>query len=98
MIIQTTKKVIAGVVSYGTVVDTTGEKMLTSTGAKISYKGGGWWRINGYSNTDDKTLVDAIKVLKVRGVPCEDCGKISLYSCCSGCKMDRKVRYSKMYW
>jgi len=65
LLIQASKKAVSGVVAYGTVIDMTGEKMLTYTGAKISYRGGGWWRINGYSNTDSNNLV---KTIKSRGV------------------------------
>lgn len=52
MKVRTTHVNAASVLSDTYELATDGSKNLTKYGSKISYCGGGWWYVFGYTNTD----------------------------------------------
>ena len=70
--------VIIGLLSYGMELNTNGNENLLYNGAKAYYRGGGWWRIRGYSSKDVPEIRIAIGLLKRAGKPCSVCGKLTL--------------------
>ena len=65
MKIQATLAVIIAALGYGDDVDTTGSQNLCrTTGAKVYYRGGGWWVVCGASTTDGPKTVELINSLK----------------------------------